>query len=476
MFRSDFLWGGATAAHQCEGAWDADGKGVSLVDRRTAGSRTQPRRITSDWEPDETYPSHEGVDFYHRYKEDIALLGEMGFKVYRMSIAWTRIFPNGDEEAPNEAGLQFYDKVFDALLVQGIAPMVTLSHSEMPFHLAQRYNGWASRETIGFFTRYCRTVFKRYKGKVRYWLTFNEMNAGLVPQGAYLSLGILPKEAGGTALAGGPSLRFSALHNQLVGSALAVKLAHEVDPQSKVGCMIGNITKYPYTCDPRDVMRCELDSQIYNDFVGDVQVRGEYPYFAPRWFREQGITFSPSRVDLDILRAGTVDFYTFSYYISTCVAHNPEDYPTQAGNVFTGMKNPYLNTSDWGWQIDPIGLRYALNRLYARYRIPLMVVENGLGAVDTIGPDGLINDGYRIDYLRAHIEQMRAAAGDGVDLMGYTPWGPMDIVSASTGEMKKRYGFIYVDKDDAGQGTLDRKKKKSFNWYKAVIASNGETL
>lgn len=475
-FKEDFLWGGAVAANQFEGAWDVDGKGASVSDMCTNGTHTTPKRITSVIEPDTLYPSHEAIDFYHHYKEDIALFAEMGFKTFRLSIAWTRIFPTGMETEPNEAGLQFYDNVFDECKKYGIEPLVTISHYEMPYALIEKYNGWYGRECIDLFVRYCEVIFERYQGKVKYWLTFNEINSGTMPLGSLLSLGTVKGYSGPvTEIPDEPQIRFQALHHQFVASAKAVKLAHEKYPEYKMGNMICFITKYPYTCNPDDVIMTQREMQITNWFCSDVQVRGYYPSYADRYFEENGIVIKKEPGDDAILREGTVDYYTFSYYMSNCTGNASEGAETD-GNLIGGLKNPYLKASDWGWQIDPKGLRYTLNEIYGRYQIPLMVVENGLGAYDKLEEDGSINDDYRIGYLREHIEQMREAVADGVDLMGYTPWGCIDLVSASTGEMAKRYGFIYVEKYDDGTGTLARRRKKSFEWYKQVIASNGAEL
>ena len=476
VFSDNFLWGGAVAANQCEGAWDVDGKGISASDVCTGGSHTRSKRITRTLEPDTFYPSHEAIDFYHHYKEDIALFAEMGFKVFRFSIAWTRIFPTGMEETPNEEGLAFYDRVIDECRSHNIEPLITISHYEMPFTLTEKYNGWSSRECIDLFVRYAKTLFKRYKGKVKYWLTFNEINAGTMPMGGFLSLGILNEGTTDfTNQVDNPQNRFQGLHHQFVASALAVKAGHEIDPDCKIGCMICHITTYPMTCNPDDILEAQKRNQILNQFCGDVQVRGEYPKFMDRYFKENGLEIKMEPGDLEIIKEGCVDYYTFSYYMSNCASADP-DLEKTSGNLMGGVKNPYLEASDWGWQIDPKGLRYTLNELYGRYEIPLMVVENGLGAYDKKEEDGSIQDDYRISYLKKHIEQMREAVADGVDLMGYTPWGCIDLVSASTGEMAKRYGFIYVEKYDDGTGDLSRKKKKSFDWYKNVIETNGEVL
>jgi 6-phospho-beta-glucosidase len=442
----------------------------------TNGSHTTPKWITTAIRDDKLYPSHEAIDFYHHYEEDIALFAEMGFKTFRTSINWTRIFPNGDETTPNEKGLEFYEKVFTCCKKHGIEPLVTISHYELPYALVEKYNGWASRELIGFYMNYVKVIFERYKDLVKYWLTFNEINCGTMAFGAVLGLGTCKGYEGPAMLIpDNIQERYQALHHQFVASAEAVIYAHEHYPQFKVGNMIAFGASYALTSDPDDIIKNQQEMQRMNWFCSDVQVRGEYPYFAKRFFEENNIVLKKEEGDDEILKKGTVDFYTFSYYMTNCVTTHSDGAKVD-GNLLGGVKNPYLKASDWGWQIDPKGLRYVLNELYSRYRIPLMVVENGLGAYDVKGEDGIVHDSYRIDYLRAHIEQMAEAVKDGVDLMGYTPWGCIDLVSASTGEMAKRYGFIYVNKFDDGTGDLSRERKDSFYWYKKVIASNGEDL
>lgn len=475
-FRKDFLWGGAVAANQYEGAWDTDGKGPSTSDMCTNGTKDAPKRITAVMEPQTLYPSHEAIDFYHHFREDIRLFAEMGFKTFRFSIAWTRIFPTGMEAEPNEAGLAFYDQVIDECRKYDIEPLITISHYEMPYALVEKYNGWEGRECIALFLNYCKAIFERYQGKVKYWLTFNEINAGTMPFGSVLSLGTVRGYSGSVmSVPDQPQVRFQALHHQFVASAMAVKLAHEKYPAYKIGNMICFLTTYPATCNPDDILAAQKEMQIKNWFCSDVMVRGSYPAYMDRYFEENDIQIRMEDGDLEILKEGTVDFYTFSYYMSGC-ASEQKDMEEAGGNLLGGKKNPYLEASEWGWQIDPKGLRYTLNEIYGRYGIPLMVVENGLGARDEILPDGSIQDDYRIAYLRKHIREMHEAVKDGVDLMGYTPWGCIDLVSASTGEMAKRYGFIFVEKYDDGTGSLNRRKKKSFDWYKGVIESNGEKL
>ncbi len=476
MLSKDFLWGGATAANQYEGAWDVDGKGDNIPDHCTNGTKDNPKRITIDFKDNTLYPSRQATDFYHHYKQDIALAKEMGFNVFRMSINWSRIFPNGYDELPNEKGLEFYDKVFDELNKNNIEPLVTLSHYEMPYALVKKYNGWYSRQVIDYFLNYVKVVFERYKDKVKYWLTFNEINSGTMPAGCVLSLGCV-KDYEGTmfGIEDNKQIRYQAIHHQLIASALTVKLAHDKYPNFKVGCMNIYATTYPYTCNPKDILKAQKENEITNYMLADVQVRGYYPSYSNRFFKENNIKIKKEKDDDQILLDGKVDFYTFSYYMSTCASADGSK-ERSAGNVTGGVKNPYLKESEWGWQIDPGGLRYSLNEIYDRYQIPLMIVENGLGAKDILTEDNKVHDSYRIDYLRKHIEAMKEAVEDGVDLMGYTPWGWIDVISASTGEMAKRYGFVYVKKYDDGTGDLSRIKKDSFYWYKKVIESNGEDL
>lgn len=475
MFRQDFLWGGATAANQYEGAWDVGGKGPSVADMLTAGTRDQPRRLTHELEPDALYPTHEATDFYHRYEEDIDLMAEMGFKCFRLSIAWSRIFPTGMEESPHEEGLAFYDRVFDKCLSRGIEPIVTISHYEMPFDLARRFDGWLSRETISHFHRYVETVFQRFQGKVRYWLTFNEINAGQMPIGDVISTSMIAGHRGPIDESSRTDQeRYQALHHQFLASAMAANLAHTTYPEYRIGNMVTFIAGYPRTCHPDTVLKAFHEMQEMNWYCCDVQIKGSYPYFAERIWRSKGIDLQLEPGDLDILEAGTVDFMTLSYYMTVCVSADPADESVD-GNLIGGVKNPYLQSSDWGWQIDPVGLRYVLNLAYDRYGIPLMVVENGLGAFDEL-EDGKVHDDYRIDYMSRHIEQMRLAVEDGVDLLGYTCWGCVDLVSLTTGEMRKRYGLVFVDKHDDGSGDLRRFRKDSFEWYRSAIAGNGELV
>ncbi|GGP08450.1 glycoside hydrolase family 1 protein [Oceanobacillus neutriphilus] len=463
-FPKEFLWGGATAANQCEGAYLEDGKGLSTADIMTAAAENSPRKITDGIIDGEYYPSHRAVDHYHRFKEDIALFAEMGFKTYRMSIAWSRIFPNGDDEVPNEAGLKHYDEVFDTCLQYGIEPIVTLSHFETPLGLL-KYGSWENRKVIDYFLRYCETVFKRYKDKVKYWLTFNEIN--VLSTKPWMAAGVHSDDE---------QVRMTTAFHQLLASAKAVQMAHEIDQANQVGMMYNGHVAYPASSDPQDIQQTN-DFMHQMLFYADIQCRGHYPAYKLKEFELKGIVLPVQDGDLEELKKGTVDFVSFSYYLTHVVGKDSPLSFTGLNGVKTGYKNPHLQSSQWGWAIDPAGLRYLCNVLYDRYELPLIVVENGLGAVDKVEEDGSIHDSYRIDYVRDHLIELKKAIDiDGIPVMGYTMWGPFDIISASTGEMKKRYGFIYVDVDNDGNGTFERRKKDSFYWYKRVIASNGEVL
>lgn len=464
----NFLWGGAVAANQLEGAWNIDGKGISTADCMTAGAVDKAREYTDGVLAGKYYPNHEGIDFYHRYKEDIALFAEMGFKCFRTSIAWTRIFPEGDEEEPNEKGLQFYDDLFDECLKYGIEPVVTISHYETPYGLVKKYGSWRNRKLVDFFTRYCEVIFKRYQNKVKYWMTFNEINC----------IALHPEIPAGIRIKEGENFHqvvMQAAHHEFVASAKAVTLGHKINPEFKIGMMMIYPWTYADTCNPDDALE-QMKAMDLQYYFSDVQVRGYYSAKAKKLLKSWNVELKMEAEDEAILRLGTVDYIGFSYYMSSVSSADPAR-QVVGGNMIRGIRNPYLEVSDWGWQIDPKGLRLSLNALYDRYQIPLFIVENGLGAVDQVEADGSIHDEYRINYLKAHIEELiKAVDEDGVDLMGYTPWGCIDLVSAGTGEMKKRYGFIYVDRDNEGNGTLERSKKDSFFWYKDVISSNGEKL
>ncbi|HDL7098730.1 TPA: 6-phospho-beta-glucosidase [Yersinia enterocolitica] len=470
-FPDGFLWGGALAANQAEGACFEGGKGLTTVDmiphgeHRLAVKLGQEKRFTL--RDDEFYPSHQAIDFYHRYKEDIALMAEMGFTVFRTSIAWSRIYPNGDELTPNAEGIAFYRDLFNECRKHNIEPLVTLCHFDVPMHLVTEYGSWRNRKMVEFFTSYARTCFEAFDGLVKYWLTFNEINILLHSPFSGAGLVFEPNE-------NQEQVKYQAAHHELLASALATKIAHEVNPENQVGCMLAGGNFYPRTCKPEDVWAA-LEKDRENLFFIDVQARGAYPAYTKRLFREKGISIATQVGDDDILKY-TVDFVSFSYYASRCASADMNDHNSSAANIVKSLKNPHIQASEWGWGIDPLGLRITMNMMYDRYQKPLFLVENGLGAKDEINPQGEIEDDYRISYLREHIKAMAEAIDDGIPVIGYTSWGCIDLVSASTGEMSKRYGFVYVDRDDLGKGSLARKKKKSFYWYKKVIASNGADL
>ncbi len=472
-FPNGFLWGGAVAANQCEGGYLEGNKGLATIDVVPVGKDRFPVMLGKmkmfECDNEHYYPSHEAIDFYYNYKEDIALLAEMGFKTFRLSIAWTRIFPNGDDASPNEEGLKFYDNVFDECKRYGIEPLVTIAHFDVPMNLVKTIGGWKNRKMVDYYIKYCKVIFNRYREKVRYWLTFNEIN--MLIHLPFVGAGLVFEEGEDEQ-----AIKYQAAHHQLVASAKATKIAHEINPDFKIGCMLAAGNTYANTCAPQDVWK-SMEKDRENYLFIDVQSRGEYPNYAKKMFERMNIEIRVEYGDEEILKENTVDFISFSYYSSRLTSADPEINAETAGNVFATLKNPYLNASEWGWQIDPLGLRITLNSLYDRYQKPLFIVENGLGAVDSPDENGNIADDYRIEYLRDHIKAMKDAVNeDGVELIGYTTWGCIDLVAASTGQMKKRYGFIYVDKDDDGNGTLERRRKKSFYWYKEVISSNGEKL
>ncbi len=463
----NFLWGGAVAAHQLEGAYQEGGRGISTADVMTAGSVSVPRKITDGVKDGFRYPNHDGIDFFHRFKEDISLFGEMGFRCFRTSISWSRIFPKGDEMTPNEEGLKFYDRLIDELNSKGIEPIITLSHFEIPYHLVKKYGGFRNRKLIDFFLRFCETVFTRYRKKVRYWLLFNEINNQLNTENpifAFTNSGILFEEGENR-----DQIVWQAIHHELVAGAKATALAHQLMPDCKVGCMLAYIPVYPMSSKPEDVLAAsqKMDETF---LISDVYVKGHYPVYSQNIWEQKGVQIQFEPRDEEILSKGTVDFISISYYMSSVVQAESKE----------AQKNPYLTYSDWGWAIDPTGLRYSLNQLYRRYEKPIFVVENGLGAYDLPeSEDSLyaVEDDYRIDYLKQHIEAVKAAVcQDDVEVLGYTVWGCIDVVSFTTGELAKRYGMIYVDKADDGSGTLERRRKKSFYWYQKVIETNGKEL
>ena len=484
-FPDGFLWGGATAANQVEGGWKEGGKGISVSDCARSHldidvqDYAKQNEITSKdieealaTDDESLYPKRHGSDFYHHYKEDIAMFAKMGFKVFRLSIAWSRIFPNGDDETPNEEGLKFYDNVFDECLKYGIEPLVTMSHYEPPLNLVLKYNGWYNRKLVGFFEKFVKTICTRYKDKVKYWLTFNEVDSMI--RHPYTTGGLVrdrfPEDVNWNQII------FQSMHHQFVASALATKICHEIIPGSMVGCMLTKLTYYPYSCKPEDVLQAQQDMRSTYCY-SDTQVFGEYPAYLLAKFKNEGVKIVKEPGDDEIMKKYPVDFVSFSYYSSSCVAKDDQGLKKTAANTMTAIKNPYIPTSDWGWQIDPIGLRISMVDLYDRYRKPLFIVENGLGAKDEVLPDGTIDDQYRINYFDAHFREMlNAIEIDGVECLGYTSWGCIDLVSESTKQMSKRYGFIYVDVDDYGNGTYKRIPKKSFYWYKKVIETNGACL
>lgn len=472
----DFLWGGAIAAHQAEGAWNIDGRGPSIADVMSAGGNGIPRKITKGVVEGEYYPNHEAIDFYHRYKEDIQLFKELGLKCLRTSISWSRIFPTGQEETPNEQGLKFYDDLFDECLKNGIEPVITLSHFEIPYAIYEDFGGFANKAVIPLFVKFAQCVFDRYKDKVTYWMTFNEINNqadGQEPVHVWTNSAMIieddqDKEA----------LVFQAGVNELIASAWAVNEGKKINPDFQIGCMMAYVPIYPYSCAPEDMI-ASVKANERRFFYSDVHVRGEIPTYTEKYWEQKGLTIDISEKERQILRQGTVDYIGFSYYMSGTITTLPDVEGRQTEDIPSAklVKNPYITASDWGWPIDPVGLRYVLNTVYQRYDLPLFIVENGFGAYDQLTDSNEIHDDYRINYLREHIEQMKkAVVEDGVPLIGYTPWGIIDIVSFGSGEMEKRYGMIYVDKDNTGKGTLQRLKKDSFAWYQQVIETNGEQL
>lgn len=471
LFPEDFLWGGALSAHQCEGAYLEDGKGLSTADTLTQGFEERFAHGYLPIDASKYYPSHQAVDFYHHYQEDIAILAEMGFKCLRMSIAWSRIFPKGDESEPNEKGLAFYDRVFDELLKHGIEPVVTITHYETPLHLANEYGGWQSRELIVFYENYCKTIFTRYRDKVKYWMNFNEIN----------TITLLPDFGGGFHLDRKDPLRqqkiYQASHHMFVASALANYWCHQLIPDAKIGMMLAGMQSYAETCKPEDVLQTLLQKNR-SFFYSDVMMRGQYPYYTDSLFEELGVELEIHEGDLELMAKNPCDYLGFSYYMSNVITSDTSKL-TNIGNLSFGIANPYLESSEWGWQLDPIGLKNYMIELYERYHKPLFLVENGLGAKDSlveIDGEWTVQDDYRIDYLEKHIVQLREAMEYGVELIGYTPWGCIDLISASTGQVSKRYGFIYVDLDDQGEGTFKRYRKHSFAWYQQVIETNGGNL
>lgn len=472
MLNKDFLWGGAIAANQCEGAYLEDGRGMCNIDLLPLGEERLDTMngitVNLDLDSDKYYPSHKGIDFYHTYENDIKLLAEMGINVFRLSIAWTRIFPKGVEKEPNEQGLLYYERIFKLCRSYGIEPLVTICHFDVPVHLIKAIGSWKSREMVDYYVKFCKVLFERYNGLVKYWITFNEIN--MVLHHPFMGAGLIfsPNEDH-------YQVKMQASHYELLASALATEAAKKVNKDYQVGCMLAGGACYPLTSNPKDVWEAKKVERE-NYFFIDVQADGKYPNYFWKELDKNNIDLDITENDLEILNKNTVDFISFSYY-SSKVASSQENQETVAVNAANTINNPYLSASEWGWQIDPLGLRITMNDIYNRYHLPLFIVENGLGAIDKVESDGTIDDQYRIAYLQEHIiEMMNAIEEDGVELIGYTSWGCIDIVSAGTGQMSKRYGFIYVDLDDNGEGTNKRIKKASYYWYKDLIASNGDLL
>lgn len=472
--QENFLWGGSIAAHQCEGAWNIDGKGLGLMDVATSGDVDHDRIIHDEKQPGFTYPSETGIDFYHRYPQDIRLFSEMGFKTLRISIDWARIYPNGDDETPNEKGIQFYQNVVDTLLEYHIEPIVTLYHFEMPLAIVKKYGSWTNKKTIDLYLTYCKTMMEALKGKVKYWVTFNEMNhidsqMKLSDFFSYFITGLQYSRLEDPA-----QTLATCAYNMTVASVKAVKLGHDIDENNQMGCVFGLTPYYPYSCHPEDVMKSftDMNRDLYQI---DAMCYGKFPAYKIKEYERLGIALDISEEDKEAFQQGKLDFLGINYYASEVSIAEAKEGMEQA--FFGGVKNPYLQDSDWGWAIDPVGLRYILNYVDRKYQLPIMITENGFGAIDEVGEDGKVHDTYRIDYLQKHLSELKKAVlEDGVNCVGYLMWGPIDLVSATTGEMKKRYGFIYVDKQNDGSGTYDRIPKDSFYWYKELIASNGEEL
>ncbi|MBS5939949.1 glycoside hydrolase family 1 protein [Clostridium sp.] len=480
-FPENFLWGGALSACQAEGAYNVDGKTLTVPEVMPFNSKndrkvTKQLKITREMieeaknDPDTVkYPKRRGIDFYHTYKEDMALFKEMGFKVFRYSISWARLFPNGDDKEPNELGLKFYDNIIDECLKYGMEPLITISHFDFPIVLIEKFGGWYNRELIDLYLRYCEVIFNRYKGKVKYWVTFNEINMSI--KAGPKTMGVIDEGQDNYE-----EMLFQALHHQFVAAAKATKLAHEIDKENKIGSMVAYFTTYPYTCKPADALAMQKDDQMKNLFYLDILNGGKYPYYSKKYFKEHNINLDLEDGDLEVIKENTADFVGMSYYNSMVSSNDGDQLELTAGNVHSVYKNPHLDANEWGWQIDPIGLRYTLNHVYDRFGLPVFILENSSGFFDELTEDNKVHDPYRVEFLRKHIEQLKLAIEDGVEVIGYTMWGPIDMISSGTSEMSKRYGFIYVDQDDYGNGTMKRYKKDSFYWYKNVIATNGEEL
>lgn len=461
-FPKDFLWGASTSAYQVEGAWDEDGKGPSVIDMGKYPEGTSDFKVASD--------------HYHRYKEDIALFAEMGLKAYRFSIAWTRIYPKGTGEI-NEKGIAFYNDLINELLSHNIEPIVTMCHFDLPYALQEK-GGWSNRETIDAYENYAKTLFKHFGDRVKYWLTINEQNM-MILHGATI----------GTV---DPNIKnpekelYQQNHHMLLAQAKAMKLCHEMCPNAKIGPAPNIISIYPASSKPEDVIAASNFSSIRNWLYLDAAVFGRYNSIAWSYLEEKGYTPTIQEGDMEILKSGKPDFIAFNYYSTSTVAESKNDLSDKNSTgdqqiaigeqgVYRGVSNPYLEKTQFGWEIDPIGFRSTLREINERYNLPLLVTENGLGAYDKLEEGDVVNDDYRIDFLRKHIEQAKLAITDGVNLIGYCPWSAIDLISTHQG-ISKRYGFIYVNRDEFDLKDLRRIKKKSFYWYRDVIKSNGEKI
>ena len=472
----DFLWGGAIAANQAEGAHGVAGKGYSLADvhkfypnksndeiQKEQKKGMTIAQIKNNLEDTEGYyPKRYGIDFYHTYNEDLELFADLGLKAFRTSIDWTRIFPTGEEETPNEEGLKFYDHLIDKIIDLGMEPIITILHYETPINISLKYGGWHNRKVIDLFYKYGKVVLNRYKDKVKYWIVINQIN--LIGDEPFNSTAI-PSDT----VENFDEAAYQAVHNQFVACAMLKEYARRINPEIKIGTMVCDVTAYPASPKPEDILLAFKKKRLEYYFT-DVQFRGEYPQFVLNYFKENNIHIDILENDNKILKENPMDFLAISYY-STAMADASKNTIKQASVT----PNPYLEKSPWGWAIDPKGLYVTLSAYWDRYRKPIMIAENGLGTYDEI-ENGQIHDNYRISYLSAHISAMKQAMYDGAEIFAYCVWSPIDIVSCSTAQMSKRYGLIYVDLDDEGKGTGKRIKKDSFFWYKKVIETNGEEL
>lgn len=466
------LYGGATANSQYEGGFGVSGKGMDTQDcrpylKRTSNATTSTRLLTQEninYAKTETdnkkFPFRTASKGYEFWEEDIELIKELGLHVYRLSISWARLYPQGDEEEPNQEGIAYYDKIIKKVHEAGIKIFLTMNHFCYPLHLIESYGGWTNRKLIDFYLRYAKTVFENWGEYIDFYLPFNEINAGYFSP--FNGVGLIREEDKPYD----QSKIFLSLHHQFVASAKVIELGHKM-VRGQFGCMAACFCYYPYSCKPEDNLKYVKDEEVYQWFFLDVLSRGIYPSYMNRFFKENNISFEVTEEDLRLLRENPADFVSFSYYQS-CVVSTDEREMT-AGNLVVTTKNPYLKATDWGWQIDPIGLRITLNKVYDRYQKPLFISENGLGYKDVLEDDGTIHDSYRIDYLKTHFEQIDEAILDGVDLLGYIMWGIIDIVSAGSCEMEKRYGVVYVNADNEGNGDYKRIKKESFAWYQKFL-------